>query len=66
MKRTTDSEMDISKKILLNTDELQSMLSCGRYSAIKIGTDAEARVKIGKRILWHREKIEKYIITISG
>lgn len=49
----------------INTDELQAMLSCGRYSAIQIGEAAEARIQIGKRIFWNVEKIKSYINSIS-
>lgn len=65
MNRTTESELDISKKILVNTKELQILLSCGRFSAIKIGENAEARIEVGKRVLWNRKKIEKYLKDIA-
>ena len=44
------NNVDTQSKITINTDELQAMLSCGRYSAIQIGEAAEARIQIGKRI----------------
>lgn len=47
MHKTSESELYISQKILITTKELQEMLSCGRYSAVKIGTDAIARVDVG-------------------
>ena len=53
------------KKIAVTTNELQAMLSCGRYSAVQIGDAAEARIQIGKRILWNVEKIKKYVGYIS-
>lgn len=52
--------------ILLTTQNLQSVLSCGRVSAVKIGTEAGARVQIGKRVLWNREKIKLYLEQIAG
>lgn len=58
MNKTMESEIEISQKILLNTQELQILLSCGRFSAVKIGQDAEARIEVGKRVLWNRKKIE--------
>ena len=36
MKKTTVSNLNVSQKILINTEELQSLLSCGRVSAVKI------------------------------
>lgn len=65
MHKTSESELYISQKILITTKELQEMLSCGRYSAVKIGTDAIARVDVGKRVLWNRKKIEKYLSDIA-
>ena len=41
------NNVDTQSKITINTDELQAMLSCGRYSAIQIGEAAEARIQIG-------------------
>lgn len=65
MNKTSESDLDISKKILINTKELQIMLSCGRFSAVKVGEDARARIEVGKRVLWNRKKIEKYLGDIA-
>ena len=54
------------QKITVTTDELQELLSCGRKSAVDIGELAEARVQIGKRVLWNVEKIKIYINIISA
>lgn len=59
------NNVDTQSKITINTDELQAMLSCGRYSAIQIGEAAAARIQIGKRIFWNVEKIKSYINSIS-
>lgn len=58
-------KVDIQSKIAITTEELQSMLSCGRYSAVQIGEAAEARIQIGKRIFWNVEKIKSYVNSIS-
>lgn len=65
MNTTTKFETDFNVRILLTTLELQAILGCGRASAVKIGTDAAARIDIGKRVLWHREKIQSYLASIS-
>jgi hypothetical protein len=65
MKKTTVSNLNVSQKILINTEELQSLLSCGRVSAVKIGDCAKARVGIGKRVLWNKDKVKKYVDKIS-
>lgn len=59
------NNVDIQSKIAITTEELQSMLSCGRYSAVQIGEAAEARVQIGKRIFWNVGKIKSYVNSIS-
>ena len=58
--------VDIQNKIAITTNELQAMLSCGRYSAVQIGELAVARIQIGKRIFWNVEKVKSYINLISG
>lgn len=53
------------EKIAVTTEELQAMLSCGRHSAVQIGEAAEARIQIGKRVLWNVQKVRAYINLIS-
>lgn len=65
MQKTTASSLDIDQKLLLNTKDLQEILSCGYSSAVKLGMDAQARVKIGKRVLWNRQKLEAYLNDIT-
>ena len=59
------NNVDTQSKITINTDELQAMLSCGRYSAIQSSEAAEDSIQIGKRIFWNVEKIKSYINSIS-
>ena len=65
MRKTTESKMDLNCRILISTTELRELLSCGVSTATKIGTEAGARVQIGKRVLWNREKIQKYLNEIG-
>ena len=58
--------VDIAAKIAINTEELQSLLSCGRQAAVDIGDRAEARIQIGKRVFWNVKKVEEYINLISA
>ncbi len=60
------SNVDTNDKIAITTEELQSMLSCGRSSAVHIGQMAEARIQIGKRVFWNVKKIREYIDLISA
>lgn len=46
---------------LLGVDELQRYLNLGVAMAKKIGEESGAIVKIGKRVLYDREKVDAYI-----
>ncbi len=46
---------------LLGVDELQRYLNLGMAMAKKIGEESGAIVKIGKRVLYDREKVDAYI-----
>lgn len=61
MRKTTEPRLELNCRILISTADLQEFLSCGRSTTIKIGTEAGAKVQIGKRVLWNREKIQKYL-----
>lgn len=63
MNKTTLSNIEISMRLLVTTEELKALLGCGRASAVKIGEDAGARISVGKRVLWCRSKIEKYLVS---
>lgn len=64
MKRTED-RVNTEHKLTVSTPVLQSMIGCGKDTAIKIGTEAKARVKIGRRVLWNVEKVSSYLNSIS-
>lgn len=53
------------EKIAVDTPELQLILGCGRRTAVEIGSLAEARVQIGKRLLWNVSKVQKYLDSIA-
>lgn len=40
-------------------------MSCGRDTAVQIGESAEARVQIGRRVLWSVDKVKEHIRLIS-
>lgn len=65
MQKTAESSLDITQKVLLNTQELQAILSCGYSSAVKLGVAARARVSVGKRVLWNKDKVQAYLNIIS-
>ena len=67
MQATTKSnDLLLCEKITLNTNELMQVLSCGRSTAIEIGTAAKARVTCGKRVLWNSNKLKIYLDSIAS
>lgn len=60
-----DYETKPNDKKLVDTTELQFLLCCGRKSAVEIGTAANARVSVGRRVLWNTGKVQKYLDSIS-
>lgn len=63
MNKTLVREVD--EKITVDIDSLSAMLSCGHATARKIGEQAEARICIGKRVLYSVDRVKKYIRDIS-
>lgn len=53
------------RPISVDTNGLQTILGCGRSTAVQIGTEAQARIIIGKRLLWNVSKVQKYLDTIA-
>lgn len=64
-KTKTTNNITLSDRISVNTETLANYLDCGRATAVKIGTDANAKIIIGKRVLWNINKIKKYLDSIS-
>ena len=65
MRKTRDSAISLENKKTVDTIGLQSMLSCGRVSAVEIGTAAGARITVGRRVLWNVGKVQQYLDSIS-
>lgn len=64
MRKTLDRE---NKQFLtVNAEMLAGMLNCGRATAVKIGTDAGAKIQIGRRTLYKVSIVEKYLDSLSG
>lgn len=54
-----------NESVLIDTEQLRAYTNLGRNSAMKLGEDAGAKVKIGKRVLWHKEKLSRYISQLT-
>lgn len=64
MHRTQYSE-ETGTKLTVDIIGLQKLLSTGRATAQKIGDDAGASLKVGRRKLYNVAKIEKYLDTLT-
>lgn len=58
-------QSDLSVKLAVTTEELQELLSLGRQSAVQIGLEAGAKITVGKRVIWNKEKVKEYLYQIS-
>lgn len=65
MQKTRTNENPLSDRITVSAETLAGMFDCGRATAVKIGEDAGARIKIGRRVLYNVSKIQKYLDSIS-
>ena len=67
MNSTTQyNSQDFPVKLTVTTEDLQKLLGCGRKSAVDSGEMAEARIQLGRRVLWNVEKIKTYLNLISS
>ena len=63
--RTKDTSIPTTAKLCIDTAELQQMLCAGRKTAIKMGIEAGARIKVGTRVMWNVKKVSEYLDSIS-
>ena len=53
--------IDTSKKITVDLPTLAGMLGVGKCTAQKVGKEARAVIKVGRRTLYNVAKIENYM-----
>lgn len=51
---------------LMDTEELRVYTNLGRNNAMKLGEEIGAKVKIGKRVLWDKKKIDQYFDELTA
>lgn len=56
---------DYLTPISVDTNGLQTILCCGRSTAVQIGCNACAKVMVGKRVLWNIAKVQEYLNMVS-
>ena len=54
-------ELKDTDKLMVTTDELKYLLSCGRRNAEKVGKLAKAEVCIGNLRRWNMDKIREFL-----
>ena len=56
---------DLSNKKYVDVNELREIISLGRTNCMKLGADAGAVVRIGKRTLYNIDKILDYMDSVA-
>lgn len=51
---------------LMGTEELRAYTNLGRNNAMKLGEEIGAKVKIGRRVLWDKRKVDEYLDSLTG
>ncbi len=57
---------DNKEFLTVSAETLAGMLNCGRATAVKIGTDAGAKIQIGRRALYKVSVIDEYLSALAG
>lgn len=52
---------ELGQKLLVSTPDLMRLLSCGRPSAIEVGTKAGAKVMLGRKVMWNLAAVRKHL-----
>ena len=65
MNATKKYKANACDKLTVNTEDLQALLGCGKKTAIEIGRLAEAKISMGRRVLWNVSKVSKYLDSIA-
>lgn len=59
-------KIEANNNRLMDTDELRAYTSLGRNKSMELGINAGAKIKVGKRTLWDKAKIDQYINELTG
>ena len=64
-KKTPTPIADLGQQMLVNTADLQRLLGVGRPAAVKIATEAGAKIPMGRKIMWSVAAVQKHIDSIA-
>lgn len=62
---TKERKAETGDVMAIGLPELMARLNSGRSTAEKVAAAAGAKIKIGRRTLYHVGKIEKYLDTLT-
>lgn len=66
MNTTRKSNLNyLCDQLTVDTEGLQKLLGCGKKTAIEIGKLAEAKITMGRRVLWNVSKVSMYLDNIA-
>lgn len=65
MYQTKDRKPETGAPIAIGLPELMARLNSGRQTAEKVAAAAGAKIKIGRRTLYHVGKIEAYLDQLT-
>lgn len=65
MRKINTEPLEFNDRIALDSFALAQALGCGKPMAIRIGSEAHARIQIGSRVLWNIKKVQEYLEEIS-
>lgn len=64
MNKTNTSEKP-ETLLTVDTVTLAKMMNCGRATAYKIGTEAGAKIQLGRRVLFKVSKVNAYLEQLA-
>ena len=50
----------------MDTTELRAYTNLGKNMATKLGIEAGTKIKVGRRTLWDKIKIDQYLNELTG
>ncbi len=62
---TAGEAASLDRKIMVDTAHLMALLDCGKHTALKIGHEAKACVRLDRKLFWNVRQIQKYVDNIS-
>ena len=65
MKKTNLNDINESVPICVSREQLAKLLGCGQASADKIAREAEAQIRIGRRIIIKLDRVNNYLEQVA-